>query len=218
MKNLAIHARLYHYWALKIASEMEDVHKLSEMETFKERVEWAEKTFEHLSSGSSRVIYKLADGNVLKLAKNERGVAQNKAESNPEMKNKYINPTIKYDKEGVWKISPWAEKITEKEFEELIDINFKDFGKAISYGLRAVADNSGEEKPECFEEVSKSDIYKELVKVGKKFDLMPGDIERISSWGQRDGHPVLIDSGLTAKIFEDFYEDDGSASETASTK
>lgn len=207
MENLALYARLYYYCALKTASEMDDIHKLSEFETFKERVDWAEKKFDHLSSGSSRVIYKLPDGTVLKLAKNKRGVAQNKAESNPEMKSKYINPTIKSDKEGVWKISPCATKITEKEFEELTDINFKDFGKAISYGLRKVADNSGEDKPECFEEVSKSDIYKELVKVGKKFDLMPGDIERISSWGQVDGQPVLIDAGLTAEIFEDFYED-----------
>lgn len=187
-------------------SSAEILKKLSEFETFKDRVDYAEDKMEHLSSGSSRVIYIMPDDTVLKLAKNERGVAQNVAEANPKMKSKFINKTIKADKDGLWKTSPFLDKITEKDFEEMTDVPFEDFGEAIEYGLKGVADNSGEKKPKNFEKVEKLDLYRELVKLGKEFKLMPGDIARISSWGQVDGHPCLLDAGLTKDIYEEFYE------------
>ena len=65
-------------------------------------------------------------------------------------------------------------------------------------------------KPNNFDKVEKSNIYKELKDVGEKFKLMPGDLARISSWGTKDGKPVLIDAGLTADVFADYYEDSSS--------
>jgi hypothetical protein len=44
---------------------------------------------------------------------------------------------------------------------------------------------------------------------------MPGDLARISSWGTKDGRPVLIDAGLTADVFANFYEDDSSSSKSS---
>jgi hypothetical protein len=70
-----------------------------------------------------------------------------------------------------------------------------------------VSGNTDKEKPDNFAEVEKSDIYKEMKDIGEKFKLMPGDLARISSWGVKDGDPVLIDAGLTADVFENFYED-----------
>ena len=182
----------------------EILKELSSLETFKDRVDYAEKHLKHLSSGSSRVIYTTPDDQVLKLAKNERGIAQNKAEGNPKMVSKYINKTLKQDKDGIWKISPFLDKITEKEFEELVGVPFKDFSEAISYGLQDVSGNS-HEKPKGFEKVEKTEIYKELISIGKKWDLMPGDIGRVSSWGVVDGHPILLDAGLTSAIYKKYY-------------
>lgn len=177
---------------------------LSSLETFKARVDYAEKNLGHLSSGSSRVVYTMpGKKEVLKLAKNDRGVAQNKVES--KMKCKYINKTTKSCPEGCWKISPFLDKVTEKEFEELTDLNFKDFGEALDYGLKSVSESSAK-KPKNFEEISKTEMYKTLVDCGKEYDLMPGDLSRISSWGQVDGHPTLLDSGLTREIYDEFYE------------
>lgn len=207
MEHIAIWTQLYRYCILKQAEVQASVLKeLSRLETFKERVDYAEQHLKHLSSGSSRVIYVMDDGVVLKLAKNKKGLAQNKAEANPEIKSKYINKTLAADKDGIWKTSPYLEKITEKDFEELTGINFKDFGAALSYGLQDVAGDS-EEKPKGFGEIAKSEIYKDLVAIGKKWDLMPGDLERISSWCKDKDHPVVVDIGLTRKIFDEFYED-----------
>lgn len=177
---------------------------LSKLETYKARVDYAEKNLDHLSSGSSRVVYTMpGKKEVLKLAKNDRGVAQNKIEA--KLKCKYINKTTKACPDGCWKISPFLDKVTEKEFEELSDMDFEEFGEALSYGLKDVSGSSAE-KPKHFDEISKSEMYKDLVECGKKNKLMAGDLARISSWGQVDGHPTLLDAGLTKEIYDEFYE------------
>lgn len=200
---------------LKLATESEELpanskdinvvlKNLTDLETFKARVDYAEKNLKHLSSGSSRVIYVLpGEKEVLKLAKNDRGVAQNKIESKIECK--FINKTTRACSEGCWKISPFLDKVTEKEFEKLSGFNFKEFGDALRYGLKDIS-GSDVDKPKNFDEISKSEMYKTLVKCAEKYDLMPGDLVRISSWGQVDGHPTLLDAGLTKEIFEEFYE------------
>lgn len=174
------------------------------MDTFAAKKKYAEKNLERLSSGSSRIVYVMPDGTVLKLAKNERGVAQNKAEGNPKMKSRYLNETIGLAKNHSWLNTYYLDKITEKEFEEMTDIDFKLFGKCISYGLKKISSDS-EKKPKDFDKIAKTKIYKEFERLGKEFNLLPGDMSRISSFGQRSGHPVLIDAGLTRKIFDKFY-------------
>jgi hypothetical protein len=194
----------------------EILKELSSLETFKDRVAYAEKHLKHLSSGSSRVIYITSDNQVLKLAKNERGIAQNIAEGNPKMVSKYINKTTKQDKDGIWKISPFLDKITEKEFQQMVGIPFKHFSEAISYGLQDVSGNS-HPKPEGFEAVAKTDLYQELVEIGERFHLMGGDLGRVSSWGREDDHPVLLDAGLNRQIY-DFYYDTGRKAKSTKSK
>jgi|SRR5208283_3621579 len=180
------------------------------LETYRARKEYAEKNLERLSSGSSRIVYLTPQKTVVKLAKNDRGIAQNKAEANPAMKSKYLNKVIGCATNYSWMETNYLDKINEKEFAEMTGLDFEDFDEAISYGLQNVSGNTGKEKPENFDEVSKSDIYKELKDIGQKFKLMPGDLGRISSWGVKDGKPVLIDAGLTKDVFSDFYEDSSS--------
>jgi len=141
------------------------------------------------------------------LAKNDKCIAQNQAEANPKMKSKYLNPIISCAKNHSWCETHFLDKITVKDFEEMTGLNFDDFGLAIRYGLRNVSGNTDKEKPEHFDEVAKSDIYREMKDIGEKFKLLPGDMARISSWGTKDGKPILIDAGLTRDIFDKFYED-----------
>jgi hypothetical protein len=195
----------------KLASEGSDdintiLKKLSKLDTHKARFEYAEKHLDHLSSGSSRVIYTFNNKKeVLKLAKNDRGLAQNKAEA--KIKSKFINKTTKSDPKGIWKISPYANKVSEKEFEKISKISFEDFGKALEYGLQAISSDK-EKKPKNFEKVSKTDLYKEIVNVSKENKLLPGDLSRISSWGEIDNKLILLDAGLTREIYDSFYEKD----------
>jgi hypothetical protein len=180
---------------------------LEKLETYAARKKYAEDNLEHLSSGSARIVYLTPSKTIVKLAKNDKGVAQNKAEANPKMKSKYLNPIISCAKNHSWCETHYLDKITEKDFEKMTGLNFEDFGLSIRYGLRNVSGNTDKEKPEHFDEVAKSDIYKEMKDIGEKFKLLPGDMARISSWGTKDGKPVLIDAGLTRDIFDEFYED-----------
>lgn len=179
---------------------------IEKLETYHARKKYAEKNLKHLSSGSSRIVYLTADKTIIKLAKNDKGIAQNKAESNPKMKSKYLNKILGSAKNHSWIETTFLKKITEKQFKKMTGIDFDDFGDSIRYGLRNVSSDKKVDEPENFKEVSESDIYKELKDVASKFKLMPGDIARISSWGTKDDHPVLIDAGLTKDIFEEFYE------------
>jgi hypothetical protein len=183
---------------------------LEGLETYQARKKYAEKNLKHISSGSSRIVYRTKDGTIIKLAKNDKGIAQNKAEANPKMKSKYLNKILGHAQKYSWIQTHFLEKITEKKFKEMTGIEFNDFGDSIRYGLKNVSGNTDKDKPSCFDEVSKSGMYKELKQVGEKFKLMPGDLARISSWGSKDNCPVLIDTGLTKDVYDDFYDDSSS--------
>lgn len=186
--------------------------EIEELEHYNARKEYAEKHLEHLSSGSSRIVYLSPEKTIIKMAKNDKGIAQNKAECNPKMKSKYLNEVISHAKNYAWMETHYLDKITEKEFEEMTDLDFEDFGESIRYALRDVSGNKDFEKPKNFDKVEKSEIYKEMKKIGAEFKLMPGDLARISSWGTKDGRPVLIDAGLTADVFADYYDSSSSSS------
>jgi hypothetical protein len=186
------------------------LHNIEGLETYTARKEYAERNLEHLSSGSSRIVYLTNNKTIIKLAKNDRGIAQNKVESNPKMQSKHLNKVLSYAKNYTWIEVCYLEKINEKEFEEMTGIDFGDFGEAISYGLRKVSGNTDKEKPKNFDKVAESDIYKEMQDIGTRFKLLGGDMARISSWGVKDGRPILIDAGLSISVFNEFYEDSDS--------
>lgn len=184
---------------------------LEKLETYSARKQYAEKNLEHLSSGSSRIVYLTRDRKVVKLAKNDKGLAQNKAEANPKMKSKFLNPILHHAKDYAWIETHYLDKITTKQFEEMTGIAFSDFGEAIRFGLKNVSQNSDQTKPKSFDKVVSSEIYKEMKRVGEQFKLLPGDLARISSWGVKDKHPVLLDAGLTSSVYDSYYEDSSSS-------
>jgi len=176
------------------------------LENYNSRKEYAEKNLKHLSSSSSRIVYSTSKDTIIKLAKNDKGIAQNKAECNPKMKSKFLNEVIGHATNYSWMETHYLDKITAKEFNEMTGLDFDDFGESIRYGLKNVSGNTDKEKPANFDKVSESEIYKEMFRIGKEFKLMPGDLARISSWGTKDGRPVLIDAGLTKDVFSEYYE------------
>jgi len=179
---------------------------IENLETYNARKKYAEKNLKHLSSGSSRIAYLTLKKTVIKLAKNDKGIAQNKAEAaNIKVKSKYLNKVLKYSKKYSWIEMPFLKKLTEKKFKKMTGLNFDDFGDSIRYGLRDIS-SSKTKKPDNFEEVEKSEIFKEFLRIGKEAKLMGGDLARISNIGEIGDHPIIIDSGLTKKVFEEFYE------------
>ena len=50
------------------------------LNSFSKRISYCDENIERISSGSSRIVYKINDEKVLKLAKNTKGLEQNKNE------------------------------------------------------------------------------------------------------------------------------------------
>lgn len=212
-------ANLFYSLASKEAEELPDDSKklktilsnLDKLETYKAKIEYCEKNLKHLSSGSSRIVYATPNNTVVKLAKNDKGIAQNKAESNPKMKSKFLNKILDKSKDYNWIEVDFLDKITESEFEDLTGVNFKKFGKCLKY----LCEKSSGKKPKELEECKDSEVVKEMVRLCKDFDLLYGDIERISSWGCKDNRAILIDSGLTGKVYTTYYSSSGGSSSSS---
>lgn len=181
------------------------LNNLEKLETYSARKKYAEKNLKHLSSGSARIVYLTPEHTIVKLAKNDKGIAQNRAEANPKMNSKYLNKIIKSAKNNSWLETYYLDKVTTKQFEELTDLDFNDFGECIQFALKDVS-GSSKEKPKNYDDIKNNDFFKEMIRIGKQFKLLPGDMARISSWGEKDKNPILIDAGLTREIFDQFYE------------
>jgi len=58
-----------------------NMEEFKQIRSFSERVRYCENRLRRISSGSGRIVYQIDDQKVLKLAKNQKGIAQNEVES-----------------------------------------------------------------------------------------------------------------------------------------
>lgn len=179
---------------------------LSSLNTFRARIEYAERNMERLSSGSSRMVFETSDGYILKLAKNEKGLAQNGVESEPSMRTKHVNGALDSDPDDKWILAEKAEKITAEDFEKLTGLTFQEFSDAISYGLRNISGGSDVKKPKDFDKISENEFYHDIWSVASEHNLLPGDLVRMSSFKKIEDRIVLVDAGLTREIYDEFYD------------
>jgi hypothetical protein len=201
------------YYSIASAEELPENSKdlnvvlknIEELETYQARKKYAEKNLKHLSSGSSRIVFLTKKDTVIKLAKNDKGIAQNKAESNLKGESKFVNKVLSHASDYSWIESQFLKKITEKQFQKMTGMDFDDFGECIRYALKSIS-GSKKEKPDSYKEISENPLFKELKDIAKKNHLLGGDIARISSFKTNGSYPILVDSGLTKKIFDKYYE------------
>lgn len=184
----------------KFAKQVINLNEIDKLKSFDEMKKFAKKHFEYIAQGSSRIIFKLDDGTILKLAKNEKGLAQNFVESNPKMKSFLKPKMIKSSKDKFWINVEFLTPIKEKEFEKLSGMSFHSFNKTLEF------DSKSGKSTEPDQDVEKNKIYKEVLRLNKEFDLTCGDLTKISSWGKsKEGKLKLIDTGMTHEIYNEFY-------------
>jgi hypothetical protein len=184
-----------------------NMEEFKSLKTFKQRVEYCNKSLNRLSSGSSRVVYRLDSNKVLKLAKNNRGIEQNSSEGD-HMSDKYyegiVTKVYEIDDNDEWVVSELAGKMTPNLFKELTGISLSklDWYLQIKWGE---SEHTRERHylvymtPEELQQINESNLVKHLVSLMKDHNLLPGDLGRISSWGvvNREGkkRAVLVDYG-----------------------
>jgi len=191
-----------------------DVSIFKKLPTFKKRVEYATLKLGKIGTGSSRVVFDADNDTVLKIAKNDKGLAQNELEAEVSRLGWYDFVAKVYEAEpnNLWIESEKARKMKPSDFKRLTGFKFRDWTNTL---MAEYTRRSGQRggamymASENYDEIVESDLFQSLLSFIADYEIMPGDFGRISSWGivNRDGTetPILIDYGISKTIYNDFY-------------
>lgn len=161
---------------------------------------YASKFLSKLGQGSSRAAYQLTSRYVLKVAINEKGIAQNEAEeavyTNPKTKP-ITSKVYASDDKNRWLVTDSVREFSdEKDFKNTAGIDWQTFigqVKAAYKGKQVNATN---------------DLVKATIATVKENNLGIGDIQKIDHWGKTsDGRVVLLDYGYTHEVWDKHYSD-----------
>jgi hypothetical protein len=194
--------------------------------TFKSRLQYALDRAKKLGTGSSRVatiIEYEGRPTVLKIAKNQKGLAQNSVEADI-LSDGYASqlgiliPIIDYDeqnREPSWIHTEMATKANEKQLCSLLKcssltflINFATSitGKKRFLGLPQGYIDKLKESGMSDEDVETcTDYANTLADLNSNFDVELGDFARAANWGLYQGKPVIIDVGFNSNVLNQYY-------------
>lgn len=180
----------------------EKLKKLSEITSFSGRIKFCDNNFSKIKAGSSRIAYDYAPGLIIKLAKNEKGLEQNRTEADYFIQQHYkdIVANVKdSDPNDYWMVVEKVERISPNKFKSLTQINFDDFCMFIKSKFHP------KENIKVNIDLNDNEFVGEVMDLIANFNLLTGDITKISSWGDANGRAVLSDYGLTEDTYNRFY-------------
>lgn len=191
-----------------------DMDYFKSLNSFNQRIKYCQENLQRISSGSSRIVYKIDDEKVLKLAKNKKGLAQNENEishSQESLLEDVVANVFDYHPDDLWVEMEFAQKLTTKKFKEITEINWTDFIDVLN-NYQVELNRSGYKKniPEEINDlVWENEFAYQILSYMGNYDVHSGDFDRLSSYGvvKRDGKEivVLIDYGLSNDAFKEFY-------------
>jgi mRNA-degrading endonuclease RelE of RelBE toxin-antitoxin system len=191
-----------------------NAEEFKQQRSFAARKKYCDTNLQKISSGTGRIVYKIDNEKVLKLAKNQKGVAQNEVEasfSNDYYFESILAKTFDSDPNDLWIEMELARKVTPTIWKKLFkfDINIINDYLHEMYALRHNVRYYGNKLPEdIINELHENEDVKALYEFGDANDSV-GDLGKLSSYGlvKRDGHDsiVIIDYGLTGAIYDSYY-------------
>ena len=203
-----------------------DPTALGHDKTFKSRLEYALQRARRLGGGSSRVAFVIPDNGretVLKIAKNNKGTAQNEAEvdiltDGYTGKLDIVIPIIDYDKENnipTWIQTELAKKVSQQKLSKLLNSDKLNYGIShFVYAVHTVLGNRKAYMPDLNKIKqdlitsghSEQDIeifmgyVDEVATLVNSSSLLVDDLGTASNWGEYQGRPVIIDLGFTEAV------------------
>jgi len=186
--------------------------------SFAKKIKYAVERAKKMGTGSSRVAFEVEyEGRptILKIAKNDKGLAQNSKEADYGLYNMYPDitiPLIDYDEkhdEPVWIHFEKAEKLTKPLFKKMTGFAFDDFANLLindehrrngkpSFYQRSIS-------PEETKRIEDSELYYDVVSLLGNFDILANDLSRLANWGIYQNRPVIIDLGFRPDVAQQFY-------------
>lgn len=199
-----------------------DFDTFNSLRSFKKRIDYCNLKLYKLGAGSSRAVYMIDPSTALKVAKNEKGIAQNDVEDDSELQKIGLFPEI-YDSDpnGIWLIVRLAEKAKAQDFEDILGVRFDFICAYIDY-LRSIYSTHNTwtgwntlDYEKTFNEIRLSDdyygsIYDELEEYLSNFTIENvGDLKRLSNWGVVEDNGtrrlVIVDAGFNDEVFKNHY-------------
>jgi hypothetical protein len=194
-----------------------DMNYFKALKTFKQRIQYCQSNLQRLAAGSSRIVYKIDNDKVLKLAKNGKGIAQNEVEiqySNYYDIKDVLAQVFEYDEDNLWVEMELARPASKEDFERIVGFSFKDYCAAINnYGNQVKAKGKPNYEmdvdPEIVKQMWEDEFVYSIFNFIRGYDLPIGDLQRLNSYGivKRGGQDaiVLVDFGLTEDVYSNHY-------------
>jgi hypothetical protein len=223
-RKLIISEEQYNYLMNEMAyptSFNMDVFK--NLPTFAKRIEYCQSRLQRLSSGSSRIVYKVDNEKVLKLAKNRKGIAQNECEASDYYKKSIgcFAEVYEYDDNYLWIEMQFARKAKLSDFKRILGVDFKVVCDFImdywnSYSRSRWSRPISPESKKIFdsewfqEQMENYSLFTYLAEyLGNYQPDIIGDLMRLSSWGvvtdNGEESLVIIDFGLDDNVYNEYY-------------
>lgn len=193
-----------------------DMEHFKSLKTFAQRIQYCDANLKRIGGGSSRIVFKIDDQKVLKLAKNKKGIVQNDTEidrGNDTYYSSILAQVFDSDDDGLWVEMELATPINKYEFYRLTNFDLKDVG---NYLINFQSETNGrgtvvhQQKP-----LVDRLVNDEFVQLLRDFvagtDALAGDLGVATSYGlvKRNGQQelVIIDFGLTDRAYEKLYRE-----------
>ena len=193
--------------------------------TFKSRLAYALERAKKLGTGSSRVATTIeyqGRPTVLKIAKNQKGLAQNSVEADI-LSDGYASqlgiliPIIDYDeqnREPSWVHTEMATKISDKKLATMMGVEslrelvllanaIAGKSKRITYDTQVQYMRNHNRTEQQIE--TATEYANILADLANSFDVELGDFDRAANWGLYNGKPVIIDVGFNSNVLNQYY-------------
>lgn len=195
--------------------------------SFKSRLAYALERAKKLGIGSSRVatvIEYQGRPTVLKIAKNQKGLAQNSVEADI-LSDGYASqlgiliPLIDYDeqnREPTWVHTEMATKASEKQLcaiikcdnlSQLVSMAWSITGKKKYLGTYQGFVDYLRQKGKSEQDIETVTEYANiLADLNSNFDVELADFGRAANWGLYQGKPIIIDVGFNSNVLNQYYK------------
>lgn len=204
-----------------------DMEKFKSLKRFNDRVAYCDENLKRISGqGSSRIVYKIDNEKVLKLAKNEAGIAQNKTEIKWGKDSNYTSilaHTFDNHPDGFWVEMELAKPINSEIFNSLLGYKLeqlclflkwyyftsKGFDSKAELFNRMLVNADEEENSLTKDDFMRDKFASSLTKFISDIQTGSGDFCMYDTYGvvKRNGRNqvVIIDFGITEEIYRTYY-------------
>lgn len=188
--------------------------ELSSLRSYAARVRYCKQHLGYpIGNGSSRIVFQIDDEKCLKLAKNEKGIAQNEVEYDKYAETYDVTPALfECDNDSKWIVTEYVLPAKAQDFKECLGIDFRTFQNFVicannCYARRPSSTDMSDEQ--FCELVDNNEWLDNLYHYMSDYQVPCGDILKLANLGMvmRHGEPqiVILDSGLNQDVYERYY-------------